>query len=504
MNRFKQEQQEIFGELRLSDEKKKKVLQMTQKKRYRWVPIGAVAVFSVVCFFLVMNGFKADKGYSQAGAIAAYEEFLQKERNNMQVDIRHVKLSFNQKNDALIVGIYDQGESEVYYFQYMIYEDNEWEFGLSGGAGIRADKMNEEPLNWTYEDYHGENGEVIFAGKLKDGTDSIIVGEKEIELFTIDRDKIWVALVPSVGTPVYLVKDGVKKRAEQVPRPDIITELPIVYELVGDDYVLSYEKDTMHVYGEEYSQFDIVVDPDYYEKNAFNFTDVVLVEGRDGPEVVRIQATNEMGSHGVSVKKEESSIVINEIGILEPYGWAKAEGYPDYKTSETVDYGQMAEDELFVHPDNWLSDGVQGYIKKDQIIGKVLGYSIAGIETSWSSAEVTLYEEVKQKGYIAAAKAAPKEVARVQLYALLQADYKTAHALTSDISYERLENYFKEIKQVNLKHYFSYYAYMLEMAEFNIIEEKLIVESSQTGKEIFEWEMARDGGWKVKFKSTVY
>ncbi len=506
MNRFKQEQRNIFGELRMSDDRKKEVLQAVPLKKRSWLPFGAVAAIAAICLFFVINGFQSDEGYSQAGAIAAYETFLKENRNNIQVDIRHVELPFEGENDAVIIGIYEQEQEdgEVYYFQHMTYEAGGWTFGLSGATGYRPINENGADSPLLYSDYQAENGEIIFAGMIPDGVEAIFVGEKEAQKLAIDGDEIWIASVPSRGTPVYTVKDGEKKRAAQFTEYSFTPEPPVVYELVGDDYALSYDKDTMHVYGEEYTEFAIAVDPDYYDKNSINSPDVVLVEGEDGPEVVRVLATDSMSGMGIFIKKEEGTILINELGILEPYGWARAKGYPDYKTSETVDYGQMEDDEVFVHPDNWLSDGVQGYIKKDQVIGKVLGYSITGMKANWTSTEVALYEDVKQRGSIAAVDASPQEVARVQLYALLQEDYKTAHALTDGITYEQMLKYFKEIKHDNLEHLIGYYAYMLEKAEFNVTGEKLIVESVQNGAEVFEYQMARDGGWKVKFTSTIY
>lgn len=504
MNRFKQEQREIFGELKLSEGRKKEVLRRVEKTRSSWVPYGVIAVLSAVCLFFIINVFKTNEGFSQAGAVAAYKQFLQEEQGDMQVDIRYVELPFERKNDAIIISVYEQGDGDVYYFQYMTYEDSKWTFGLSGGIGPKPSKTEEGYSNWTYYDYHEKNGDVIFAGILKDDTDAMIVGEKKVKMFTIDRENIWIALAPSGGTPVYTVKDGVKERTAQYKQPKYTTDLPVISELVGDDYAISYEKDTMHVYGEEYTQFDIVIDPDYYDTNPIHSTDVVLVEGTDGPEALRIQATFDMGSHGVSIKKEERSILINDIGVLEPFGWARAKGQPDYKNNETVDYGPMKKDELFVHPDNWLSNSVQGYIQKDQIIGKVLGYLMADIEPTWSSKELALYEKVKQKGYNAAANATPKEVARIQLYALLQKDYKTAHVLTDGISYEQMETYFKETKNTNLEQFIRYYAFMLETAEFNKTSGKLIVKNPYAAEEIFAWDMIQGDGWKVKFTTTVY
>ncbi|MGM9943851.1 MAG: hypothetical protein ACI33M_02860, partial [Lysinibacillus sp.] len=272
------------------------------------------------------------------------------------------------------------------------------------------------------------------------------------------------------------------------------------YELEGNQYTMNYDKDTMHIYGQEYTEFDIVIDPDYTPY----YSDVVLVNGGNGPEVVRIQATNDMSSQGISVKVQESSILVNGTPALEPYSWARAKGNANYKFDKTIDYGLMAEDEVFVYPDNWLSDGVRGYIRTDQIIGKVLGYSIASVDEKWSSAEIEFYEKVKHEGPAILDDASPQEVARIQLYALLQEDYKTAHLLTDGISYEHMVNYFNEIKHENLNSFIRYYAYMIEKSTLNEANNTLIVKSNTSDEELFTWKMVRNDRWKVKFESTRY
>ena len=164
----------------------------------------------------------------------------------------------------------------------------------------------------------------------------------------------------------------------------------------------------------------------------------------------------------------------------------------------------MAEDEVFVYPDNWTSDGVRGYIKTDQIIGKVLGYSITSVDEEWSSAEIEVYKKVKQNGPTILDNASPQEVARIQLYALLQEDYATAHLLTEGISYEQMVNYFNEIKHENLNSFIRYYAYMVEKSTLDETNNTLVVKSNTSDKELFTWKMVRNDRWKVKFESTRY
>ncbi|WP_431029976.1 hypothetical protein [Lysinibacillus sp. LZ02] len=507
MNKFKGEQRQIFGQLRLSDERKERVIQAVPKKRRNWVPSVIVASIAVICLFFAINGFQSNDDFTKASAIEAYETFLKEQRNDMEVDIEHVELPFERNNDAIIIGIYEQEVGDVYYIQHMTFENGQWTFGLAGGVSPPSTGEVDEAysVRINYEDYM-QDSDVMFAGILADDVESIVVGDQEVKTYTIDGDHVWVTLANSRGTPVYTVKDGEKKRITQYSHREVAMEppMPRVYELVGDDYTLRYTKDTMHVYGEEYTEFDIIIDPDYYTKNPINYPDVVLVEGADGPEVVRIQATNDMSSQEVSIKVQESSIIINDMGILEPYGWARAKGNIDYKVHGSIDYGVMGEDELFVYPDNWLSEGVRGYIQKDQILGKVLGYSIASVDEQWSAAEVEVYKKVKQEGAAILADASPQEVARIQLYALLQEDYQTAHLLTEGISYEHMVNYFNEIKDQYLHPFIRYYAYMIRKSTFDEERNRLIVKSNTSDEALFTWEMARNDGWKVKFKSMAF
>ena len=508
MNRFKDEQRKIFGQLRLSDERKERVLQAVPKKRRNVMPTIIVASIAAICLFFAINGLQSNEDYTTASAIEAYETFLKENGNNMEVDIKHVELPFERNNDAIIIEIYEQEDSDVYYFQHMTFENGEWVFGLSGAAGHRViGEVDEQYQGYNYMDYMDSPDtadEVIFAGVLANNIESIFVGDKEVKTYNIDGDNVWITFANSRGTPVYAVMEEKKKRITQYQFNDISMEPPIVYDLVGDDYTLRYTKDTMHVYGEEYTEFDIVIDPDYYKKNQLNYTDVVLVEGDNGPEVVRVQATNAMSPQGVSINVQESSIVINDMGILEPYGWARAKGNANYKFDKSINYGLMAEDEVFVYPDNWTSDGVRGYIQTDQIIGKVLGYSIASVDEEWTAAEIEVYKKVKQEGTAILEDASPQEVARVQLYALLQEDYSTAHLLTEGISYEHMVNYFNEIKHENLNSFIRYYAYMIEKSTLDEANNTLIVKDNTSDEEIFTWKMVRNDRWKVKFESTRY
>ena len=502
MNRFKDEQRQIFGQLRLSDERKESVLQAVPKKRRNLMPAVIVVSIVAICLFFAINGLQSNEDYTTASAIEAYEAYLKEHRSNMEVDIKHIELPFERNNDAIIIGTYEEENSDVYYFQHMTFENGEWTFGLSGA--IPSHSANEQYVDVTYMDYSydfGNGGDTIYTGAYTDDNETFFVGDKEVKRFNIEGEKIWIALINTRAKPVFIEKDGVKKRVTQFSSSTFMSNPSIVYQLTGNQYAMNYDKDTMHVYGQEYTEFDIVVDPDYTP----TYTDVVLVNGESGPEIVRIQATNSMASPSVSVKVQESSILINGTNALEPYSWARAKGNINYQFDKSIDYGVMAEDEVFVYPDNWLSDGVRGYIRTEQIIGKVLGYSIANIEVNWAQEEMKLYEQVKGKGTANLKDASPQTIALIQLYALLQKDYNTAQSLYEGISYEHLVSYFEQMNDGMATSLIKYYAYMIKQAAFDEQRNLLIVEKPYDNNDIFTWKMVKvDNSWKVKFTSTVY
>jgi len=505
MNRFKDEQREIFGKLRLSDERKERVLQAVPKKRRNVMPTIIVASIAAICLFFAINGLQSNEDYTTASAIEAYETFLKEQPDNMKVDIKHVELPFERNNDAIIIGIYEQENSDVYHFQHMTFENGEWTFGLSGDShSRRANEEDGEYVNVTYRiDSHdfGNGGDTIYTGTYTDDNETFFVGDKKGKSFNIEGEKIWIALVNSRAKPVFVEKDGVKKRIAQYPSWVYNVESNIVYQLEDNQYAINYDKDTMHIYGQEYTEFDIVIDSDYTP----TYPDVVLVNGDNGPEVVRIQATNDMAGPSVSVKIQESSILINGTPAHEPYSWARAKGNVDYKFDKSIDYGEMGKDEVFVYPDNWLSDGVRGYIRTDQIIGKVLGYSIADIEVNWAEEEIKLYEQVKDKGTAILKNESPQTIALLQLYALLQKDYKTAQVLYEGISSEHMIGYFERANFKMATSLIKYYAHMIKRAEFDEQRNLLVVANPYNDSDIFTWEMVKvDGSWKVKFISKVY
>ena len=86
MNRFKDEQRKIFGQLRLSDERKERVLQAVPKKRRNVMPTIIVASIAAICLFFAINGLQSNEDYTTASAIEAYETFLKENGNNMEVD----------------------------------------------------------------------------------------------------------------------------------------------------------------------------------------------------------------------------------------------------------------------------------------------------------------------------------------------------------------------------------------------------------------------------------
>ena len=219
MNRFKDEQRKIFGQLRLSDERKETVLQAVPKKRRNVMPTIIVASIAAICLFFAINGLQSNEDYTSASAIEAYENFLKENRNNMKVDINHVELPFERNNDAIIIGIYEEENSDVYHFQHMTFENGEWTFGLSGDIpSSLANEADERYVDVTYMDYShdfGNGGDTIYTGTYTDDNETFFVGDKKAKSFNIEGEKIWITLTNARAKPVYVEKDGVKKRIAQ-------------------------------------------------------------------------------------------------------------------------------------------------------------------------------------------------------------------------------------------------------------------------------------------------
>ena len=109
---------------------------------------------------------------------------------------------------------------------------------------------------------------------------------------------------------------------------------------------------------------------------------------------------------------------------------------------ERTEFKVAGRDEVFVHPDNWGSDGVKGPIAKTEIKGKVLGYDLHGVTNTMKQDELNMYsmvQEMIQKIKTTDYKdntvttfltgVTPQTIAKLYYYAAYKENYEMMYAL---------------------------------------------------------------------------
>ncbi|WP_332651247.1 hypothetical protein [Lysinibacillus sp. 54212] len=494
MSKFQRERAKVFGDVRLSNRKKQEVIEQVKQpqKSRKLLPIALVACISIIALFFIVNGFQTSPAYTTASLKEEFEKITSKWEGT-KVEVIHTELPFREKNDALIISLVDKG---IVRLDYMEYKDKKWKIASTGEGALLND---EYPRKWTSSVMDGFS---IFSGILDDSSEQLYVGDEAVKTIEVKGKTFWYGIANSNGTPVFAEKDGKKTRIfdSSFGFPTLV---PVIYKPVGDDYVMSFSGDAMNLGGNEYSEFSLVIDPDYYSNNDFSVEDVILVEGENGPTITRIIEVNS-SNNSYDITVTEGTILINNYNIPSYFTTGKVNGDVNYPFEETIHYGTIGKDEVFVMPDNWGSDGVRGIIPKSQILGKVRGYHIMDVEVDWSSDEWALYEQL-ESGKELEEDVPPLQVARVQLLAMSKGDYKVAHSLYNEsISYEHFISYMEQIKTQYTEQQAKYYAYLLQSAQFDKASNELRVKDPFSESNIFVWGMVNENGWKVKFISTKY
>lgn len=495
MNKFQKERTKLFGDVRLSNRKKQEVIKRVQQpqKNRRLLPGALVLCIATIALFFIVKGFQTSPVYTTASLKEEFEKITSK-WEGAKVEVIHTDLPFREKNDALIISIIDDTTVRL---DYMKYKDKKWELDSTGEGALLNDVDSRAWKTTEMGDFS------IFSGILDEPTNQLYVGDEAVKTIDMKGIKFWYAIANSNGTPVFAEKDGEKTRIfnSSYAFPSRVT---VINELIGDDYVMSYSGDAMNLGNNEYSEFALVIEPDFYRNNDYKEGDVILVEGENGPTVTRLLIKPNLYDSPYDITVAEGTILINNYNIHSFFTTGKVNGDINYPFEETVRYGTMENDEVFVMPDNWGSDGVRGIIPQSQILGKVRGYYIMDVEVDWSNDELALFKQLKS-GKELEKDVPPLQVARVQLLAMSKGDYKVAHALyDQSISFEQFISYMKQIENQYTKQQAKYYAYLLQDAEFDKASNELRVKDPYNESNTFVWEMVDEDGWKVKFVSTKY
>ena len=488
MNKFQKERQNIFSQMQLSQERKEAVINKVKPVKKKSIkPAIAFLCISFIVIVLAMTSLSSSPEYSTASLLeAAYEDSV----IGQSSEIMETYLNFITENDGFIVS----KEGDAYTFHYALFENSEWKFIEFGVLGVVKDDFY---TNWRMNEI---NNKTIYSGIMnKSDSKKILVGDKPPNIFDKGYShELWFAIGNSKGTPIYIVENGIKQMI-LAGQPYINMEVPVVYEMVGDDYKMQFKENTMDIGYDEYNEFPIVIDPDYYLKNNYKQGDVVLVEGTNGPTVTRV-----ITAEPTKVDIVEGTILLNEYRSTDTFLYGHINGDTTLTAQVNESYGTTQQGELFVMPDNWGSDGVRGIISKQQVLGKVLGYHLPSVKAQFSEEEITLYESYKKDSNSALIDTEPQTVARLYNFAALQKDYEIMYSLTAQNEMTiPLNQYIAEAEhgQTKITDYIhAYDAHLLSRSKLIQGSQPVLMIEDISGKPYFYFRMVKeDGIWKVGY-----
>lgn len=488
MNKFQKESQNIFSQRPLSQERQEVVMNKVYTVKKKTIkPAIAFFCISVIVILLAMTSLTSSPEYSTASLIKAYET----SGLGQNTEVMETYTSFITENDGFIIF----KEKDKYAFHYALFENSEWKFIKNGVLGT----VNDHYTNWKMNEL---NNKTLYSGIIeKSKSTKILVGDQQPN--RLDQGyshELWFAIGNSKGTPIYIVEDGIK-RILLAGQPSIDMHVPVVYELVGDDYKMEFKDNTMDVGYNEYNEFPIVIDPDYYSKNHFQSGDVVLVNGSNGlPTITRVITTGP-----TKVDVIEGTILLNGYRLFtETHMYGHIKGDSTLTANVNESYGMTQKGELFVMPDNWGSEGVRGMISEQQVLGKVLGYHLPSIKVQFSEEELALYEAYKKEGDSALIGVAPQTVARLSNYASLNKDYEMVYSLIAQnempISLDQFKAEAEQGRTDLWDYLYAYDAYLLSRSKLKQETQPVLVIEDVGGKPYFYYRMVKENGiWKVGY-----
>lgn len=429
MNKFQRERAAFFSTYRFSEDNKQQVIKRVQKHNKRpqwmWLVVSFAAILFIVGGLNVKKDFQQQQtaAFTEVSALAAFKEvYGRMPEDNM--DVLDVKLPYKTKNDALvIVRVIDSDYVRVQHMQFVA---DEWRFlDASMAVSIREE---EYPQHWMYVE-----DEIVqyFAGVVWDeAVDTVYVGQQRAKIYELESGaRFWIGEALTAGSPVFYDRGSERERVASYPIAWGDLTIPYL-EAIGNEYTAMFSSNTMEKGNREYTNYPVVIDPYYYATNRYADGDVIVINV-DGTE----QLTRIITKQNYHLSIKEGTILLNHQQFDAAYTWAHFNGDNTIYTNEQTDYKTVQPDEVFVMPDNWASDGMRGPIKKEQIVGKVLGYSVMDVPEPWTAEEKKLYKKFATSHDNQVLKnVSPQQIVRLQRYAEYFGDYETMYALYSKTS----------------------------------------------------------------------
>lgn len=506
MNNFQKERKKILPAKGLSEDKKRAVIQAVhspERKQKKWLPAvtvgGVIAASSFLLFTEQEQQQPITSETEQEQTNESFAEGFIKDNHMKNPEILYEQHNIAPNVDEFII-VKDIIEGETLYH-------------------IASGHYNEQQQRWwtderifLYEEFpikvtnFSMNNAHLKIGLIQDEQiEAIYVGDEQA---TIVEDsagqRIWFYFEDSIHKPVFEVIDGKKSRIAGAPNRQQDSVIPIIEPIKEHLQTVHYEENTMHRGNEEYSKFPIVIDPYYYAEQQFKVGDVIAYH-IDG----KLQIGRILGTDASKVSLTEDTLV-NEKNIQQMaglfYTWPTYDGDTGIYKGLSKDFDIPTIDELLVIPDNWASDGYQGIIKKEQLVGAVVGYDLTQLTNTLTNEELKLFNKLQKQQNNRAQllkQATVNEVVRMYLYANYVGDYELMYALLEQN--EALPPYNKWLQQVQKvsKNHLLKDIYHMGFAQLTKDESKLRFTDPVSENIIKQYEVAKTkDGWKVKY-STV-
>lgn len=507
MNNFQKERKKILPAKGLSEDKKRAVIQAVhspERKPKKWLPAVTVGgVIAASSFLLFTEQQQQQPITSETEQEQTNETFA--EGFIQDNDMKNAEVLYEQQNIApnvdefIIVKDIIDGEA-LYHIASGHYDEQQQRWWTDE----RMYLYEEFPFKVT--NFSMNNAQLKMGLIQDEQVEAIYVGNEQAKIVEDTAgQRLWFHFGGSIHQPVFEVMDGKKSRIAGATNRQQDSVVPIIEPIEEQLQTVHYEGNTMHRGNEEYSKFPIVIDPYYYAEQHFTVGDVIAynIDGKLqigrilGTSVNHIRLTDDTLVDGLNGQQME--------GLF--YTWPTYDGDAGIYKGLSKNFDIPTIDELLVIPDNWASDGYQGIIKKEQLVGKVLGYDLTQLTNTLTNEELKLFSKLQQqpnnRGQLLK-QATVNEVVRMYLYANYVGDYELMYALLEQN--EALPPYNKWLQQVQKvnKNHLLKDMYHMGFAQLTKDETKLRFTDPVSENIVKQYEVAKTkDGWKVIY-STVF
>ena len=501
MNDFQKERDKLLSKRGLSDQQKRAVIEKVrtkEPKNNKWAPAVAVVGVLAAGSFLLLSDQES-------------EPFVTSEKEQVQPSETYAQsfLNYNHKQQAEV--LHEKRHVLLQNVSFIIVKDSidgETQYHLAFG------QYNEQQKTWEHQDhivliekylptltkFSIGRGQLVVGVIRNEQVEAISVGDEEATIVqTKAGQRLWYSFENSYFKPVYEVINGKKQRLAGEFQTRIDSVVPIIDPVNSSLQTIHYEKNTMHRGNEEYTQFPVIIDPYYYAQGSYQVGDVIAYEQNGELQITRILGTNNNDIHLI----EDTLVNRGNVQEIENrfYTWPTYDGDTGIYKGLAKEFDKPTRDELLVIPDNWASDGYQGIIKKEQIVGAVRGYDLKQLTHTLTADELMLFKQLQRNRTTMDAlvkDVSVNTVVRLYLYANYVDDYEVMYALldkTADVP--TFKQWQQQVENTS-KHHLLKDIYQMGLAQLTKDASKLRFTDPVSEHILRQYKVSRtDMGWKV-------